>query len=481
MDSDIRKLRIDKDLKAGSGGGRGGAWLIAVGVLMASAALGALWMYLRTAREPAREVAVLRVEVPAEAGASAGGETAGATVLSATGYVVAARKIEVASKVVGRVAWVGVERGDVVKAGQELVRLEDEEYQARLVQQQGLVAAAKAQLEELETGSRPEEIAQARAQLEQAEVELENAEISLRRLVELSPTRSISRQQLDDAEALVRSRKAQVESVRQRLRLVEAGPRREQIDAQRALLRQAEGGLALAKIDLANTVIRAPIDGTVLERNVEVGEFVTTGFVGDRGARGFVVSLADLQDLEVELDIAQNDFARVALGQPAVVTTDAYPDRRYSGVVSLISPEANRQKATVEVRVKVKNPDELLKPNMNATVAFLRPGAALPATRAVQRTPVRIPRSALLDGSSVLVVEANRVERRSVVLGDDDGKLVEIRRGLAGGELLVLDPAAVAPGTPVRPVVTASGLALPPPAGAATPPPTPAPHNGSSP
>lgn len=450
MDSDIRKLRIDKDLKAGSG--RGGSWLVAVGLLMAAAALGAFWMFLRSPRELGREVAVIRVEVPANAGSEAPG-LEGTTVLSATGYVIAARKIEVASKVVGRVAWVGVERGDRVAAGQPLVRLEDEEYRARLLQQEGLVAATRAQLAELEAGSREEEIAQSRAQLQQALVELDNAEISLRRLRELQPTRAISRQQLDDAEALVRSRQAQVESVRQRLRLVEAGPRREQIEAQRALLKQAEGGLALAQIDLNNTVIRAPIGGTILERNVEVGEFVTTGFVGDRGARGFVVSLADLNDLEVELDIAQNDFARVSLGQPAVVTTDAYPDRRYRGVVSLISPEANRQKATVEVRVKVQNPDELLKPNMNATVAFLRPGTALPTTPGMQRPPVRIPRAALLDAGTVLVVEMNRVERRSVVVGDDTDGWVEIRRGLSGGELVVSDPKSVVPGEMVRPIL----------------------------
>ena len=93
--------------------------------------------------------------------------------------------------------------------------------------------------------------------------------------------------------------------------MVKAGPRKEQIDAQRATVRQIEGGLALAQIDLDNTVIRSPVPATVLARNVEVGEFVTTGFVGDRGAKGYVVSIADLNDLRVELDISQNDFAKV--------------------------------------------------------------------------------------------------------------------------------------------------------------------------
>lgn len=454
MDKDLQQLRIDKNLKARRD--RGSSWPTVVIVLLLALVLGGGWYFWRMPRSAPLEVEVVRVVAPADpaGGGDAGAGGTGGTALSATGYVVAATKIEVASKVVGRVAWVGVERGDKVKAGQELVRLEDEEFRARLIQQEGIVAAARAQLAELEAGSRAEEIAQAEAQLQQAMVELENAEISLNRLIELMPTRSISRQQLDDAEAQVRSRRAQVESVRQRLNLVRAGPRREQIEAQRAVVRQVEGGLALAQIDLANTVIRAPIDGTILERNVEVGEFVTTGFVGDRGARGFVVSLADLQDLEVELDIAQNDFARVSLGQPAIVTTDAYPDRRYSGVVSLISPEANRQKATVEVRVKVTNPDELLKPSMNATVAFLRPGAApLASTRPVQRPPIRIPASAVRDGNTVLIVEGGKVERRTLVLGDPTGTEVEVRRGLTGGESLVLRPDGLTPGQSVTPVV----------------------------
>src|SRR4029079_11042225 len=179
------------------------------------------------------------------------------------------------------------------------------------------------------------------------------------------------------------------------------GPRKEQIDAQRATVRQLEGSLSLSMVELNNTVIRSPISGTVLERNVEVGEFVTTGFVGDRGAKGYVVSIADLTDLRVELDVSQNDFAKVSPNQPCWIVTDAYPDKKYQGVVDLISPEANRQKATVQVRVKVLNPDELLKPDMNATVSFLSPRRATsgPTTgeagAAPERPVIRVPATAL--------------------------------------------------------------------------------------
>src|SRR5205085_10782786 len=128
---------------------------------------------------------------------------------------------------------------------------------------------------------------------------------------------------------------------------------------------------AYAETALANTIIRAPVTGTILERAVEKGEFVTTSFVGERGAKGYVVSLADLNDLEVELDISQNDFAKLHAEQHGIVTTDAFPDRKYEGFIKEISPEANRQKATVQIKVKITQPDEYLRPEMNASVAFI--------------------------------------------------------------------------------------------------------------
>ena len=134
--------------------------------------------------------------------------------------------------------------------------------------------------------------------------------------------------------------------------LVKIGPRKEQIDAVPGQIEQAQGTVAYAETQLSNTVIRAPVTGTILERAVEKGEFVTTSFVGDRGAKGYVVSLADLNDLQVELDINQNDFAKLGPKQKGIVTTDAYPDRKYEGYIYEISPEANRQKATVQVKVK---------------------------------------------------------------------------------------------------------------------------------
>ena len=429
MDSELEKLRIDKSHKAHKDERSVWPWLIVVLLLLVGGF--GLWQWQSASAAPS--VQTIRVRVP-----DGTVSESDRVLLNATGYVMAAHKIELASKVVGRVAWVGVEMGDKIKKDQVLVRLEDDEYKARVAQAQGQLDSAKAKLDELEAGSRPEEIASAKAMLDQAQSELKNAEQNLKRLKDVESTRSVSQQQIDDAEALVRSRAAMVDNQQQTYNLAKIGPRKEQIDAQRATVRQLEGVVQMAKIDLDNTVIRAPIDATVLERNVEVGEFVTTGFVGDRGAKGYVLSIADLNDLRVELDVSQNDFAKVALNQPCWIVTDAYPDKGYEGFVFLISPEANRQKATVQVRVKVTNPDELLKPDMNATVSFLA-ATKTSSTQPAAQAAIRVPASAVRDGA-VFVVENGKAIKRTVAIDKTAGRDVEVRKGLIGGEDLIISP-----------------------------------------
>jgi HlyD family secretion protein len=317
------------------------------------------------------------------------------------------------------------------------VRLEDDEFKVRVAQQQGLLENAQAKLAELEAGSRPEEIGEAKAMLDASKAQLANAQSNLDRLKKLDQDRNVSRQEIDDAETLLRSRQAQVDAQQHRVDLVVAGPRKEQIAAAKATVHQLEGSLAQAQLDLDNTIIRAPMDATVLSRNVEVGEFVTTGFVGDRGAKGYVLSIADLNDLRVDLDIDQNSFAKVQSHQSCWITTDAYPDRRYDGTVDLISPEANRQKATIQVRVKVLHPDELLKPDMNATVYFRSVGKA----SATQEKPlIRVPKAALREGGAVFVVADGRAVRRSITIGQSSATgEVQVRQGLVGGEDLIVD------------------------------------------
>ena len=439
VDNDLEKLRIDKKHRAKRKEKSAWPWVLLVILLIGGIAGAFAWGGANAA------VAVQTQPVRVLEGAAASGPT---VVLQATGYVMAAHKIELATKVVGRVAWVGVEMGDKVKKDQVLVRLEDEEFNARVTQEQGQLDAAKAKLAELEAGSRPEEIAKAEAELDQMKADLANAARNYKRLKDLSVQQTVSHQELDDAETLVQSRDAQVRAKQHDVDMWKIGPRKEQIDAQKAVVKQLEGGLTLANVDLANTIIRSPVDGTVLARNVEVGEFVTTGFVGDNGAKGYVVSLADLMDLRVELDISQNDFAKVVKDQPCSITTDAYPDKKYEGVVDLISPEANRQKATVAVRVKVTKPDDLLKPEMNATVSFL---STTSTTATSTASVIRIPAVAVKDGA-VLVVENDIAVERKVTTGQKsaDGQ-IEITKGLIGGEDLIVNiPAGLKNGDRVK-------------------------------
>src|SRR5205085_5803846 len=218
------------------------------------------------------------------------------------------------------------------------------------------------------------------------------------------------KQSLDDAQARYDSAVHKVNALQKTYELVKIGPRQEQVDALRGQLDQAKGQVAFAETNLANTIIRAPVTGTILERAVEKGEFVTTSFVGERGAKGYVVSLADLNDLEAELDISQNDFGKLGPKQKATVTTDAYPDRKYDGVIDEISPEANRQKATVQVKVKVTNPDEYLRPEMNASVAFVADEKPARGAAAGGPSVIVVPPSAVRDNSVFVLLGGKAVQ-----------------------------------------------------------------------
>jgi HlyD family secretion protein len=444
MQDDLAKLRIDREKKVHSGTSWTARFIVAGVVIFLL--LGAGRYYLQHANQPL-EVEIVRV---AEAGPGGAAGNQGDVILNATGYIIAAHKIQVASKVVGRVAWIGVDKGDRVKEGEVIVRLEDDEYRAQLQQAKGQLLALQARFQELLAGSRPEEIAVAKANVDAAKADLANDNITLDRTRKLVQEGVLSRQALDDAQARHASQAARVASLEKTYELVRIGPRSEQIAAVRGQLEEAKGRVSYFETTLANTVIRAPVTGTILERNVEKGEFVTTGFVGDRGAKGYVVSLADLNDLQVELDINQNDFAKLNPRQRGWITTDAYPDRRYEGFIEEISPEANRQKATVQVKVKVRKPDGFLRPDMNASVAFITEGKPS-VTSAAPKPSIVIPASAVRDGA-VFVMLDGRAMRRPVKLGPTLAGGVRVEDGLFGGEdLLARPPAGLKNGDRIKP------------------------------
>ena len=432
---DLQSLRIDRS-ERGTSNGEPPTWVrryIVIGIVVVAVLSLSVLAYRLLARD-VPEVEVVR--------ASAESSDVGGTVLSATGYIVAHHTINVNSKVTGRLAWIGVEKGDKVKEGQVLVRLEDEEFRASYEQAKGALENARAYLEELEHGSRPEEIQEAQHNLDEARATLVNDKLTLDRTKELSSAGVVSRQSLDDATARFDSDQQKVNSLDKAFQLMKIGPRPEEIARARGSVAQAQGLADYAKSQLDATVIRAPVTGTILDRTAEKGELITAQFASAAagGPQGSVVSLADLNDLQVELDIAQADFARLSPKQKAIVTTDTYPDKAYDGEIAQISPEANRQKATVQVKVQVLNPakypDVFLRPEMNATVKFL---ADAPKTVNAQSAGAFVPASALRDhnGKKVVFLAFDgkaRMREVQVLSQRTDGFLVN---GLVGGESVI--------------------------------------------
>ena len=427
---ELKGLRIDRSDRGGSGGD-GPVWArryIVVGIaVVVVLSVSALAYRLLAPSAPEVEVARATAESPA---------TGGGVVLSATGYIVAHHKINVNSKVTGRVKWIGVEKGDKVKEGQVLVRLEDDEFRAQYQQARGAAESARAYLEELQHGSRPQEVLQAQHNLDEAQATATNDKITLDRTKELVASGVLSKQALDDATAKYESDQQRVQSLQQAARLVNIGPRAEEIARAQGALVQAEGQEAYAKSQLDATVIRAPVTGTILERTAEKGELVTSQFAStaEGGPQGEVVALADLNDIQVELDIAQDDFAKLGPNQKGIVTVDAYPDRKYEGEIAQISPEANRQKATVQVKVQILHPDAYLRPEMNATVKFL--AEETPKAGGSEPTGVFVPSNAVRDhdGKKVVFLAFNNkalMREVHVVAQRSGGVLVQ---GLNGGE-----------------------------------------------
>jgi HlyD family secretion protein len=434
---DLQSLRIDRSQR-GDNSGDPPAWarryiLAGIGLVVV---LGIFALAYRALSSNTPEVEVVR------ASAQTSGNDAGGTVLSATGYIVAHHTINLNSKVTGRLAWIGVEKGDKVKEGQVLVRLEDQEFRANYEQARGGVENAKAYLEQLQHGSRPEEIQQAQHNLDEARATLANDKLTLDRIKELAAGGVVSRQQLDDATAKYESDQQRVNSLQKAFELAKIGPRPEEIARAQGALAQVQGQLDYAKSQLEATIIRAPVNGTILDRTAEKGELITSMFASSAagGPQGSPLSMADLNDLQVELDIAQADFARLGPAQKAVVTTDAYPDKQYNGQIAQISPEANRQKATVQVKVQVLNPgkypDVQLRPEMNATVRFL---ANETPQNAKAPSGVFVPSTAIRerDGKKiVLVAYKGKVVARDIHVSSQraDGALVD---GLVGGENVI--------------------------------------------
>ncbi len=429
LSNELNKLKIDKSKRVQAKPRSRAGLLIVLAVLLAAILFG-----IFTFRKPAVAATVQVIHPRVESS----GQTA---VLVATGYVVAHHKIQVGSKISGRVAWIGVEKGDHVRRDQAVVRLEDSEYRAQYEQARSAYDSAVARLNELERGSRPEEVERAKADVDRAQADMSTSEAQLKRTEGLVKEGVASPQSLDDARGRYDSARANLASLTKTYELARQGTRKEQIDGARAEVARSKAAVDYAKTILDATEIRVPSDGTILERNVERGEMVTTSFVGDRGAKSFVVTLADLNDIQVELDINQNDFNRIGSDQPCTVVTDAFPDRVYQCKVDEIAPEANRQKATVQVKVKFTEPDGYIRPEMNAKVTFLEIQKKKEKETASAATLYVIPKRAVLDreeGKSVLTVIDGKVQIRPITVQKEVGTDVFVSAGLTGSEAIII-------------------------------------------
>ena len=270
---DLQSLRIDRTARTGADG-EPPAWArryILAGIAVVIV-LGLVALAFRLFSHDAPEVEVVR------ASAQNGNGDVGGVVLSASGYIVAHHKINLNSKVTGRVKWIGVEKGDKVKELQVLVRLEDDEFQAQYEQAQGAADNAKAYLQELQNGTRPEEIQQSLHNLDEANATLLNDKVTLDRTRELVTEGVLSKQALDDATGKFEADQQRVNSLDKGFQLAKLGPRAEEIARAKGALAQAQGQADYAKSLLDATVIRAPVTGTILERAAEKGELVTSGF-----------------------------------------------------------------------------------------------------------------------------------------------------------------------------------------------------------
>ena len=302
------------------------------------------------------------------------------------GYVKARREIHLGAAVSGVIRAMYVEPGSRVVAGQRIAELANDTLKALVVQAQANAAAREAELAELRNGALPEEVARAEAQVAEARAAADQAERTLRRLSALASDGLVAAADLDGAREGRDIARAQLAAAERDLELIRAGPRPERIRAAEAALAEARAALGLAKAQVDQTVIRSPIDGVVTKQHAQVGELVSAGYGG--GAAAAIVTIADTSRLIVEVDVPHAELHRVHLGESARVESEALAGETFSGRVSWIGPEANRQKLSVPIEIEIVGPVDGLLPGLSAKATFLAvqqsetPSAGAPARAA---------------------------------------------------------------------------------------------------
>jgi len=380
---DLSTLRIEKSEKFKRSTKRRSKITIITGAILVFSIL----LFVLLNRPVEVEVSTVSVYYPFQAQA----------VLNASGYVVAEKRAAVGVKTTGTLEWLGVREGSIVKKGELIGRLENRDLEANLEQ-----ARANLELQE--------------ANLKQAEAELTDAGLTHERNRQLLEKGFISQQEYDTS--LTRLKKAEALVI-----------------SQRAALRLAEAQVKAAEIALSYTYIRAPFDGIVLTKDADVGDIVTP-LGAATNARASIVTIADLKSIYVEADVSEQNIGKVREGQECVIELDAFPDRRFRGMVRKIIPTADRTKASVKIKVTFIDKSQGILPDMSAKVIFLNG----PINNEDIRPVLAISESAIKGDSIVFVVEGSIIKERKIKTGRRFNSLVEILDGLKPEEKIVVRP-----------------------------------------
>lgn len=453
---DLESLKIDRSSETRFRSANGGRGMGRIVLLIIVLVLGWLFRapvmgFVDDLRLPSVEVIVVQRTSPLAASAVSG--------TAANGYVVARVRAALSADTPGRIVEMDVEEGSVVKQGDVVARLYSDEYRAALhrADAQLKVSAASiaraeaqvvAQQGELDVLSSNADAAAARRESAAAHVAL--CVLNVDRANKLYDQNIQTQQMVDEAVTALdqanAAYNAQVATYQAAIAAHANG--NANLEVARATVKEAAARLAVdaagveqAQATLDKTEVRAPFDGIIVLKDAEVGEVVSPNSSGGN-ARGSVVTMVDLASLEVQVDVPESTLSAVKQGAPANIYLDAWPETGYTGRVERIWPTANRQKATIEVRVVFDNPDDKLRPEMGARVVFTEVGSAISVTQSAEPR-VLVPEATIvaIDGQSgVFELERDIARWRPVVPGDSRNGRVAIESGLEGGERIVRDP-----------------------------------------
>jgi RND family efflux transporter MFP subunit len=389
---DISKLKIERGAKAQVPGQRSKRrrW-IRIAAIVVAAGIGGRVAMGQFAGKPGVEAVTVAQSYPSQS----------YTLLNATGYVVAQRKAALSSKATGRLEWLGVLEGSKVKKDEVVARLENRDVGASLGQAQANVKVAQ-------------------ANLEQGQAELQDAQANFKRTAELLNQKFITASAYDTAQARLNKAKASIAGYN-------------------AAIAAARATAQAAQVALDQTVIRAPFDGVILTKNANVGDNITP-FSSAADSKGAVVTIADMDTLEVEADVSESNLSKIRVDQPTEILLDAFPELRLAGTVSRMVPTMDRSKATLLVKVRFVDRDPRVLPDMSAKVAFL--SKAVPPQDKQAVTAVQPAAIVQRDGKAVVfVLDGDKVRQVAVTQGRKIGELTEVK-GVKPGDKVVMAPDA---------------------------------------